>query len=224
MFKKRKGQLGARFSIYTVGLLVLSLGIVLLIKSGAGASPWDVFHVGLYLHFGLTVGSWSIIAGMAILTAATIIAREFPHIGAFLNMVLVGVFIDIFMPFINEPSSLAGEVAMLAFGVLLMGYGMGIYISASLGTGPRDSLMAVIIEKTGWKVRNVRGAIELAVLLIGWKLGGPVSWGTIAFCAAIGPVAGLALPQSFAAADWILDKLKAKKTTDAVPGDRSAGM
>ncbi|RHW40598.1 YitT family protein [Neobacillus notoginsengisoli] len=224
MFKKRKGQLGARFTIYTIGLFMLSLGVVFLIRSGAGASPWDVFHVGLYMNFGLTVGSWTIIAGIAILTASAIIAREFPHVGAFLNMILVGIFIDLFMPFIQEPAGLIVEGLMFIAGLLLMGYGMGIYISASLGTGPRDSLMAAIIEKTGWKVRNVRGAIELAVLLIGWKLGGPVSWGTIAFCAAIGPIAGIALPQCFKAADTILNKLKATKAEETVPMDRSAGM
>lgn len=226
MFKKRKGQIGPRFAIYTFGLLVMSLGVVLLIRSGSGASPWDVFHVGLYNHFGLTVGSWSIIAGFAILAAATFISREIPHVGAFLNMLLVGVFIDMYMliPFLREPAGIFGQIAMFAIGLLLMGYGMGLYISASLGTGPRDSLMAAIIGKTGWKVRNVRGAIELAVLLIGWRLGGPVSWGTIAFCVAIGPLAGVALPQCFALADSILEKLKGTKSEETVPMDRSAGI
>ncbi|WP_053367241.1 YczE/YyaS/YitT family protein [Bacillus sp. FJAT-27245] len=226
MFKKRKGQLGPRFAIYTFGLLMMSLGVVLLIKSGSGASPWDVFHVGLYNHFGLTVGSWTIIAGFAILAASAFISREFPHIGAFLNMILVGIFIDIFMliPFLKEPAGLFGQIAMFAIGLLFIGYGMGVYISASLGTGPRDSLMAAIIGKTGWKVRNVRGAIELAVLIIGWRLGGPVSWGTIAFCVAIGPLAGIALPQCFALTDTILGKLKGTEMKEAVPMDRSAGF
>ncbi|WP_409270767.1 YczE/YyaS/YitT family protein [Neobacillus sp. SCS-31] len=226
MFKKRKGQLGPRFAIYTVGLLIMSLGVVLLIKSGSGASPWDVFHVGLYYHFGLTVGTWSIIVGVAILAAAAFISREFPHIGAFLNMILVGIFIDIYMllPFLQEPSGFLGQVVMFSSGLLLMGYGMGIYISASLGTGPRDSLMAAIIGKTGWKVRNVRGAIELIVLIIGWRLGGPVSWGTIAFCIAIGPLAGIALPQCFALTDGILEKLRGTQSKNAVPIDRSAGF
>ncbi|WP_059171243.1 YitT family protein [Bacillus sp. FJAT-27445] len=226
MFKKRKGQIGARFAIYTIGLMAMSLGVVLLIRSGAGASPWDVFHVGLYKHLGLTVGSWTIIVGIVILAASAILSRELPHVGAFLNMLFVGVFIDMFMliPFLREPSGFFGQIAMFISGLLFLGYGMGLYISASLGTGPRDSLMAAIIEKTGWKVRNVRGAIELSVLLIGWRLGGPVSWGTIAFCIAIGPLAGIALPQCFALTDRILDNLKGTQSVKEVPMDRSAGI
>ncbi|OCA91216.1 hypothetical protein A8F94_04975 [Bacillus sp. FJAT-27225] len=212
MFKKRKGQIGARFTIFTIGLLVMSLGIVLLIRSNAGATPWDVFHVGLYYQIGLTVGSWSILVGVVILTAAAILAKEIPHIGAFLNMLLIGVFIDMYMlmPFIKEPSSVVGEVAMFVLGLLVYAYGMGIYISAGLGTGPRDSLMAAVYEKTGWKIRNVRGSMEVIVLLIGWWLGGPVSWGTILFSFLIGPILGGALPQCNTMTDTILEKIKRK--------------
>lgn len=197
MLEKREGQVLYRFSIYFIGLLVLSLGIVFLIESHLGATPWDVLHVGLFNHFGLTIGSWSIIMGVIILTIAAIMSKEIPHIGAFLNMILVGIFIDILMmlPFIQTPDSLFGQLNMFIAGIILNAYGMGIYISASLGAGPRDSLMLALTTKTGWKVRNVRVSIELIVLLIGWKLGGPANWGTILFSLSIGLLAGVALPQ-----------------------------
>ncbi|WP_043933983.1 YczE/YyaS/YitT family protein [Bacillus sp. EB01] len=212
MFKKRKGQIGARLTVFTIGLLIMSLGVVLLIRSNAGATPWDVFHVGLYYQIGLTVGSWSILVGVVILTAAAIIAKEIPHIGAFLNMLLIGVFIDMYMlmPFIKEPSSHFGEAAMFALGIIVYACGMGVYISAGLGTGPRDSLMAAVYEKTGWKIRNVRGSMEVIVLLIGWWLGGPVSWGTILFSFMIGPIFGAVMPQCNRLTDVILEKVKRK--------------
>ena len=52
---KSRGQTGPRFIIYLFGLLVMSLGIVLLILADLGPSPWDVLHVGLYYKFGLTI-------------------------------------------------------------------------------------------------------------------------------------------------------------------------
>ena len=91
-----KDQIVPRFLIYLAGLLIMSLGIVLLIKADFGAPPWDVFHVGLYYQFGLTIGTWSIIVGFIILAISAAIAGQFPQIGAFLNMVLVGLFIDMY--------------------------------------------------------------------------------------------------------------------------------
>lgn len=217
MLEKRKGQVTYRFAIYFIGLLVMSLGIVFLIKSKFGATPWDVLHVGLFNHLGLTIGSWSILVGLVILSAAALISKEFPHVGAFLNMVTVGIFIDLYMtlPFLTTPESTVGKLVMFLAGVLFNAYGMGIYISASLGAGPRDSLMLALTNRTGWKVRNVRASIEVVVLLIGWKLGGPANWGTILFGLTIGPMAGFALPQCDRVASEILKKAKVKQMITA---------
>ncbi|PLR81885.1 MULTISPECIES: YczE/YyaS/YitT family protein [Bacillus] len=212
MIRKRKGQVGPRFFIYVTGLLIMSFGIVLMIKGDLGATPWDVLHVGLFYRVGLTIGSWSIIVGFIILTVAALISKEIPQFGAFLNMVLVGVFIDLYLllPFLNTPSSLFGKGIMLLAGIVLMGYGMGLYISAQFGAGPRDSLMIAVTSKTGWKVRNVRAGMEFLVLFIGWQLGGPIFWGTILFSLTIGPVVGYALPQTQALTDYWLAHLKNK--------------
>lgn len=210
---RKKGQVGPRFVIYLMGLLVMSLGIVLLIKADLGATPWDVLHVGLYYQLGLTIGSWSIIVGIVILTVAALISKSFPQIGAFLNMVLIGLFIDMYflLPFLQTPEGLVGKLAMFVVGLLLNGYGMGLYISAQFGAGPRDSLMIALSEKTRWKVRNVRAFMEILVLIIGWQLGGPVFWGTILISLLIGPLAGFCLPQCQRFTDNWLQKLKSKK-------------
>jgi uncharacterized protein len=212
MVTKREGQVGQRFLIYFLGLLIMSLGIVLLIKCNLGATPWDVLHVGLYYQIGLTVGSWSILVGILILGIAAIIAKEIPQIGAFMNMVLVGVFIDFYLmlPFMQTPSMIAGKIGMFIVGMILSGYGMGIYISAGFGTGPRDSLMMALTARTKWKVRDVRVVMEIVVLLVGWQLGGPVFWGTVVISLSLGPIVGFALPQSCQFTDWLLEKLNNK--------------
>lgn len=209
---KKTGQTGPRFFIYFLGLLLMSLGIVFLIKADIGATPWDVLHVGLHYQFGLTIGTWSILVGVAILTLASIISKEFPQIGAFLNMLLVGVFIDLYflLPIIQTPGDWMGKSLMFAAGLLLNGYGMGLYISASFGAGPRDSLMIALTTKTGWKVTYVRAWIEIIVLIIGWQLGGPVFIGTVVFSFVIGPIVGIALPQCKIVTDYFLKKLHSR--------------
>ncbi|OEH91506.1 hypothetical protein BFG57_05170 [Bacillus solimangrovi] len=183
--------------VFFIGLLIMSLGIVLLIKADLGSAPWDVLHVGLYMKVGLTIGTWSIIVGIIILGSAALLERRLPQVGALLNMLLVGVFIDLYLllPFIQTPSTLLGKIIMLISGIFIIGYGMGIYIAADCGAGPRDSLMLVLSNMTGWSVAKIRLAMEVVVLFFGWLLGGPVFLGTIIFCISIGAVVGFALPQ-----------------------------
>lgn len=108
------------------------------------------------------------------------------------------------IPYLQVPNTLIGKFVMLLVGIVITGYGMGIYISANIGAGPRDSLMLALTELTGWKVQYIRIAMEAFVLFIGWILGGPVSIGTLIFCIMIGSVAGVALPQCQRMAEWIL--------------------
>ncbi|MHC0035801.1 YczE/YyaS/YitT family protein [Pseudoneobacillus sp. C159] len=202
-------QLIPRFFIYFLGLLIMSLGFVLLLKANLGATPWDVFHVGLYYQFGLTIGTWSIIVGLVILAVSALLLKKLPQIGAFLNMLCVGIFIDmyLFLPFMQTPVTILGKLLMFLIGLVLTCYGMGIYISANLGAGPRDSLMLALTNLTGWKVRNIRGTMEIIVLTIGWLLGGPVSWGTFLISLLIGPIFGIAMPQCQAMTKKLLEKI-----------------
>ncbi|UQZ76651.1 hypothetical protein C2I17_20045 [Niallia circulans] len=199
-----------RLFIFIIGLLIMSLGIVLIITANLGSAPWDVLNIGLHIQFGLTIGSWAIIVGFLILLIAAILSKKLPPFGALLNMVLVGVFIDFFLllPFMNTPSALYQKWIMFLIGLIIMGYGMGFYISAKLGAGPRDSLMIVLSEKFGGSIARTRLWMEAIVLIIGWILGGPVSWGTIIYAALIGRVAGWSIPQCTKWTNYILDRNK----------------
>ncbi|QDI92837.1 YitT family protein [Salicibibacter halophilus] len=183
-----------RWGTFTVGIMVMSMGIAFMIQADLGAAPWDVFHIGLMINLGLTVGSWSIIVGTVIIGTSALLDRRLPQLGSVLNMVFVGVFIDLFLFIISTPDHLALQFAMLMIGVLIMGIGIGVYIAPNCGAGPRDMLMLSIANKTGMPVGRVRLFMEITVLLCGWMLGGPVFIGTIIFSLTIGPVVGYTLP------------------------------
>ncbi|MBM7649012.1 putative membrane protein YczE [Bacillus ectoiniformans] len=205
---KKKGNIGIRLVIFTVGLLFMSLGIVLLIRAELGATPWDALHVGLYYKFGLTVGTWTVLVGCLILATAAVYLREWPQFGAYLNMLLVGVFVDIYliMPIITTPETAFGKLIMFVIGIVVMAYGMSFYLSAQLGAGPRDSFMLAVMKKTGWKVANIRRGMEFIVLIIAWYIGGPVNFGTILFSFLMGTVVGISLPQCETFSGIIINK------------------
>ncbi len=184
----------------------MSLGIALMIRAELGGAPWDVLHLGLSFQLGLTVGTWSIIMGVVILLLTTMLTKSLPQIGAFINMLFVGLFIDVFMWLISTPSYVFFQYIMLGLGIIIIGYGIGIYIAPRCGAGPRDSLMLALQEKTGWKVQYVRGLMEIIVLTFGWLLGGTVFIGTLLFCFGIGSVVGITLPQCQRVFDYIIER------------------
>ncbi|QFT89993.1 hypothetical protein FIU87_15110 [Bacillus sp. THAF10] len=211
--RQETGVFFAKWAIYFVGLLIMAFGIVLMIRADFGSAPWDVFHIGLFYQFGLTIGTWSIIVGFFILAISTLLAKKLPQLGAFLNMLMVGVFIDLYLmiPILKTPVSTAGKMGMLCAGILIIGVGIGVYISSRCGAGPRDSLMIVLTEKTGWKVQHIRLGMEIVVLCLGWLLGGPVFVGTILFSISIGTIVGWTLPACQRFTDSLMEKIKHKQ-------------
>jgi uncharacterized membrane protein YczE len=54
--------------------------------------------------------------------------------------------------------------------------------------------MTGIVRRTGWPVKWVRTAIEVAVVAVGWLLGGSVGVGTVLYAISIGPLVHRFLP------------------------------
>lgn len=192
-----KRTLLLRWFFFIMGLMIVALGIALTIKAKPlGIGPWDVFHYGLYLQFGLTIGSWSIIVGFLIILFTSIVTSSFPKIGTLLNMLFLGLFIDLYNFILYTPTTLVGQVLTFILGTIILGYGIGMYIAADLGAGPRDGLMLFIVEKTGWKISWVRNGNEILVFILGWLLGGPVGIGTVIIAFTLGNIVAISLPQA----------------------------
>lgn len=196
-FIKEKHRNLLRWSFFFIGLVILGLGISMTMQvKEFGIGPWDVFHYGLFLQFGLTVGTWSIIAGLLIVTVSSVIQKTWPQVGTLLNMVLIGLFIDFFNWILPEPETLIMQFIIFIAGTFVIALGIGIYVAPDIGAGPRDSLMLLITKATGWKVASVRNGIEIIVAILGFALGGPVGAGTVFTALFLGTFVGYTLPQA----------------------------
>jgi uncharacterized membrane protein YczE len=174
------------------GLVLYGISSSLLVLAGLGLDPWDVFHQGLSRTFGLAIGTWAILVGLVVLLL-WIPLRQRPGIGTVSNVVLVGLTMNVVLGHVHPPHALPVRAACLLVGVLLNGIATGAYIGAGLGPGPRDGLMTGFAAR-GHSIRFVRTGIEVAVLAIGWLLGGTVGVGTVVYALAIGPLAHVFVP------------------------------
>src|SRR5690625_1334604 len=115
-----------RWSFFFGGLIILGLGVALTIKGQRfGVGSWDVFHIGLFKQLGLTIGTWSIIAGIVIVIISAIGMREFPKIGTFINMTTVGLFIDFFNWIIPNPETFTFQLTAFIIGIALSALEVG---------------------------------------------------------------------------------------------------
>ena len=189
-----RGGLVARAVSLVGGLFLFAAGIVALLESDLGLSPWDVLNQGIERQTPISFGVANIIVGLAVLLLAWALGAS-PGVGTVANAVLIGVFIEALLglPAIAglDESALGARIALLPIGLALFGVGTAFYIGAALGAGPRDSLMLVLSRRTGRRVGLVRGLLEVTVLVGGWILGGTVGIGTAAFALLIGPVVEL---------------------------------
>lgn len=176
-----------------IGLLLYGLSAALLVRSGLGLDPWDVFHQGLARHTGLAIGTAAIIVGAAVLLG-WIPLRQRPGLGTVSNVVLVGVSMNASLQWLPHVHRVPWRITDMVGGVALCGVATGMYIGANFGPGPRDGLMTGLARRTGASIRLTRTSIELAVLVTGWLLGGTVGVGTVLFALAIGPLAQVFLP------------------------------
>lgn len=184
-----------RWAFYFVGMIILAFGIGMTIRGERfGIGPWDVLHYGLTETLGLTIGTWSIISGFVLILLMIVVYRKLPKIGTWINMVVIGVFIDISLFVLPEVSSFGSSLAMFIVGVIVMGIGIGMYMAPNMGAGPRDSLMLILIDQLGMSINGARTTMEVSVALAGWALGGPVGVGTVFIAFGLGTLVQWTLP------------------------------
>lgn len=182
-----------RFVQLQLGLCLFGFGAALMVRSNLGLDPWNVFHQGLSLRTGMSLGVVSILMGVAVMLM-WVPLRQKPGLGTLCNIVVIGLSLDASLAVLPEVSTLAARIGLLASGVVLTAAGCAAYIGAGMGTGPRDGLMVGLNQRLGWSIRVSRLMIEIVVLASGWLLGGSVGAGTVAFAVAIGPLVQVFLP------------------------------
>ena len=188
-----------------LGLFLLALGIVFTISAQIGYSPWEIFHSGLTVQTGITMGNAAIVVSVLITIIVFFLGESFGF-GSLLNMFLVGIFVDLILdsriiPMCNDEAFLStirhinvtplsdnlffGSI-MLIIGLYIIALSGYFYIGSGFGAGPRDSLMVALTRITKLPVGFCRSVMEFIAAFIGWLLGGFIGIGSVISVLAIG--------------------------------------
>lgn len=177
-----------------VSLFVNGFGIYLTIQANLGAAPWDVLNLGFSKTLGILYGNASVAVSLTILVI-DILMKEPIGIAMFIDAIVVGKAVDFFnwLDPVPQCQSLLTGVPVMLLGLVVIAYTQYGYMIASLGCGPRDTLMVGLAKR----VKKIPiGAVSMALLatvtLVGWLLGGPVGIGTLICAFLQGPIMQLA--------------------------------
>lgn len=155
-----------RITQLLIGLLIFGMGVAFLIRTDLGASSWDVLTQGISYHVPLSFGTITVIMS-GIVLLLWIPLRQKPGLGTISNALIVGPAVDAGLYLIPVVETLWIRVIFIAIGILLMGFGTGLYIGSRFGPGPRDGLMTGLNRLTGRPIWQVRVALELSVVALG---------------------------------------------------------
>lgn len=176
-----KDRLLARVFLVVLGSAVMGFSIDLLVAAGFGLDPLSLFQAGLCNVFHISLGQASQALMFGIIVVLFFLDRKRIGIGSILNSLLVGAFVTLFAPCVSGGggSDLWLRIVWVAGGFLLMGIGIGLYISAQLGEAGIDAMMMYFSDMFKLPLGKTRVVLDILLAATGFLLGGSLGWATL---------------------------------------------
>ena len=176
-----------RVARFLGGLSLASFGMTLMLRTEFGAAPWEVFNGGLATLIGVPVALVRYGVVIAIIAAVVLLGgrlRAALVVTGFVGATWMALW-EVLIPQIS-----AGPTRLVVYtvGLLVMSFGIAVYLHAGLGAGPHDALIATASARTGQTLLVGRTVCEVSALIAGALLGGAYGLGTIAFALGLGPL------------------------------------
>lgn len=178
-----------RLGLLVSGSLVIASGVAVMLWSGLGPGPLDVFIGAVRVRTGLplTFAVWLVVGSM--IGVAWLLGRR-PGPGTLVSPLIVGPAMQVVYSLLQgfePPEALAIVLLIHVAAVFVVGIGAGALIVSGLGAGSGELLASAASDRTGRSEPRLRMAIELSWLVVGVALGGPIGLGTVVVALAIGP-------------------------------------
>ena len=187
-----------RLIYYIMGSFFIGFGVVLIIKSDLGTSPWDTLHVAISLVTPLTIGMAAQSVALLVTLLVTLSNKKLKYLLMVISILLVGWIIDLFDLIILADYEPTGMLALITFiiGVIIVPLGGASLLESKFPAGVFDELMLVIMRVANTeKMALTRIILELVPVLtaltitwIAFNDIGSIHVGTLVFVLSVGPL------------------------------------
>lgn len=176
----------------TFGLLWVGIGTALLLSTKTGSSTMGMLSDGIHHITPLSIGVSNILVNAAFLAIVAIVDIKLINVGTLLTTALVGVFIDltqkVLAPLRLDALPLYVEVPLVILGLLLLGFGLGFYVSINFGMGPYEGIVTIIHKKTGFSFKRCKQFCDLIMVVASTLMGATLGYATILSVLFTGPI------------------------------------
>ncbi len=190
-----------QFTRYLAGVVVVSTGATLGIKSNLGAAPYDALLTMITDRTDLPfwVTAWLL---QAVWIAWILRAGGRFDIGTLVHSLSFGPIMSVLLDVMPEATSTFHSVLYLVAAVSGMALGLWLYLGAKFVAGMVDTLFETLIRRHRWHPGAVRTTFDLGCVAVAWAGSGPVGVGTVVLALGVGPLlsvldAGLLRPATW---------------------------
>ena len=176
-----------RQSVSFVGSSALiGLGVSLFVHARLGVPSFDVMLTALRDLLGVSLGQalWLFTGSMFVVAAA--LGRP-PRFSSLLWLGANGASVDVFLSLIRDPESPLVRVLFVAMGTTAIATAVALVVHAGF-TGGSLELLSLAAEDRGLDPFVVRRNIEIAIVIVGFTLGGDLGPATLVFALTMSPL------------------------------------
>jgi uncharacterized membrane protein YczE len=178
-----------RYITFLIGILIMTLGVSLTVKSGLGAGAYDSINFAIADVFNINVSIGIYATALLVVFITAFIRKARPRLETFIPSIIMGITTDMWVRMIGNISvdSLYMQIIIFIVGALLVSLGVAMYITPKLPTNPTDDLMVALTEKK-FSITKAKLGIDIICFVFAIILKGPIGIGTIILTFLIGPM------------------------------------
>lgn len=177
-----------RTAMLLIGCVVLGTGVAMLLAADLGSDGYSTLVNGLALTTGVAFWIVNLVVGAVFVTTA-MLRRVIPGIGTVVQVVLVGVVVDVALALMTTPDDLLWRIVLLVAAFPVLAIGIALYLGSHTGAGPAEA--AALAWDPPVAFRWTYSVVQGGGALVGWLLGATVGAGTLAVIFLLGPAVDL---------------------------------
>ena len=182
---------------YFLGMVSISLGVVMMLRSSLGNSSWDTLHFSLHSLTGITIGTATIAVALVFTALVIWLNKSYKYLIMAIPILIVGPLIDLFNDVILvdfEATTMLIRVLSLTSGLVLLPFGGALLLISTYPAGVFDEFNLAVMRKLNMKnLIPIRVIMELSAVTAAYVFGlmagigfGKIHIGTLIFSFTVG--------------------------------------
>lgn len=196
--KKNKRLRPALIVSMCMGVFCIGVSVGMMRIAHFGTDPFSCMNLGLKNFLSFSYGTCQMLVNIILLIVMLLTYKEFVGFGTLANVVGCGYAADFTVWVLDNfhitTESMSGHfmlrILFMLAGVVLLGFGVALYMQCDIGIAPYDSLGSIIERATQGKLKFqwVRIGTDVVCVVIGFLAGSVVGVATVITAFFVGPL------------------------------------